>query len=340
MYAVLQIIWFALWGLLWAIYFGLDGFDLGSGMWAGIAKDKKERDAVISSLAPVWDGNEVWVITAGGVTFAAFPNIYAAMFSSLYIPLILILLGLVLRVVAIEFYHHMDYSPAWQNFWAKILGIGSLVVALLFGVAFGNLFEGLPITAEGWQGNVTLSLLNPYGILVGLLFVCAFLMNGASWLAHKVPDEMVRQKYFGLAKKLYPVVLVLAVLTLGLAFVMTKLWANYLAIPVLLIVPLAAVVLLLWTGVILYKNGNPFKALWTGSLTVLLAAVWGVGGMFPNMIFSKLEPEIAMTCFNSSSSQYTLTFMLIVVLIFLPFVLLYQGFALKTFGKQGDVQHY
>lgn len=340
MYAVLQIIWFALWGLLWAIYFGLDGFDLGSGMWAGLAKDKKERDAVIASLAPVWDGNEVWVITAGGVTFAAFPKIYAVMFSSLYIPLILILLGLVLRVVAIEFYHHQDYSPAWQNFWAKVLGVASLVVALLFGVAFGNLFEGLPITAEGWQGNVTLSLLNPYGILIGLLWVCAFLMNGSSWLAHKCPDADVRAKYMGMAKKLYPVVLVLAVLALGLAFVMTSLWENYLKIPVLLIVPLAAVVMLLWTGYNIYKVGNPFKALWTGSLTVLLAAVWGVGGMFPKMIFSKLDPAIVLDCFNSSSSQYTLTFMLIVVLIFLPFVLLYQGFALKTFGKHHDLTSY
>lgn len=338
MYAVLQVIWFALWGLLWAIYFGLDGFDLGAGMMAGFAGNKDERNALIDSLSPVWDGNEVWVITAGGVTFAAFPAIYATMFSSLYIPLILILLGLVLRAVAIEFFHHMDYSPAWQNFWAKVLGIASLVVALLFGVAFGNLFEGLPITAEGWQGNVTLSLLNPFGILVGLLFVCAFLMNGSSWIAHKVPDQALREKFLKRATTLWYVVLVLAVLFLGLGY-KVGLWTNYLNIKVLLIVPLAAVALLIWTYFNLRK-ANPFKALWTGSLTVLLAAVWGVGGMFPKMIFSKLDPSIVMDCFNSSSSQYTLTVMLVVVLIFLPFVLIYQGFALKTFGKHSDLENH
>ncbi|HEY8347269.1 MAG TPA: cytochrome d ubiquinol oxidase subunit II [Symbiobacteriaceae bacterium] len=331
-YQLLQVIWFALWGLLWAIYFGLDGFDLGSGMLAGLSRDKQERDTLIGTLAPIWDGNEVWVITAGGVTFAAFPKLYAVMFSTLYLPLILILLGLVLRAVAIEFYHHMAYNPGWQNFWAKILSVASLVVALLFGVAFGNIFAGLPFDASGWKGNVILSLLTPYGILTGLLFVSAFVMNGFSWFAHKVADDALRQKAMENAKKMWIVTLILGVLFYGLMPVMTPLMQNYKDLPVLFVVPLISVAMLLLARTSMGK-GRPLAAMIYGSLTVFFAVITGVIGMFPNMLPSRLDPDLSLTAFNASSSQYTLTFMLIVVLIFLPFVLLYQGWNLKLFGQ-------
>lgn len=328
---MLQVIWFILWGLLWAIYFGLDGFDLGSGMLAGVFRKDDEQHQLIGALAPIWDGNEVWVITAGGVTFAAFPKLYATMFSSLYLPLFLILFGLMGRALAIEFYHHMDYSKSWQKVWGWVLAVGSFLVALLFGVAFGNIFQGLLLDAQGYHGNI-ISLLNPYGLLTGVLFVVAFLMNGASWIAHKAKDDGLRAKGDTLAKKLWPVVLVVAAGWLVYTPFATNLIDNFLAMPVLFIVPLLAVVLLLLTRVYMGK-GASLLALFMGSLTVGFTVLTGVIGLFPNMFPSKIDPLYNLTAFNSSSSQYTLQFMLIVTLIFLPLVLVYQVWAYKLFGK-------
>lgn len=341
-YEILQVIWFALWGLLWAIYFSLDGFDLGAGMLASIFRKDEERHFIFGSLAPIWDGNEVWVITAGGVTFAAFPKLYATMFSSLYLPLMLILLGLVLRAVAIEFYHHQDYSDNWQKHWSDVLGLTSLLVPLLFGVAFGNIFQGLLLDAQGYHGNI-FSLLNPYGLLTGVLFVGAFLMNGATWLAHKAaPNDPMREKALSFAKKLWPVAFVVAAAFLVYTPFATKLMDNFLAMPVFFVVPLLAVALLVLTRVNLGK-GKAGTALITGSLTVMMTVLTGVIGLFPNMFPSKIDAAASLTAFNASSSQYTLTLMLIVTLIFLPLVLVYQFFAYKTFAKGGtgnEVEHY
>jgi len=330
---LLQVIWFALWGLLWAIYFGLDGFDLGSGMLAGIFRKDEEQRHLIGSLAPVWDGNEVWVITAGGVTFAAFPKLYATMFSALYLPLFLILFSLMFRAAAIEFYHHMGYDARWQRTWGWVLAVSSFLVAFLFGVAFGNIFQGLPLDRTGYHGTL-LSLLNPYGLLTGALFVAAFLMNGASWLAHKAPDEGLRTKANRFAKQTWPAVLVLAAAWLVYTPFATKLMENYLKVPALFVVPALAVVLLVLTRVYLEK-GQHALALLAGSLTVGLTVIAAVIGLFPNMFPSNIDPAYSLTAFNASSSHYTLQFMFGVVVIFLPFVLLYQIWAYRLFGRQG-----
>ncbi len=338
---LLQVIWFALWGLLWAIYFGLDGFDLGSGMLAGIFREDEEQHHLIGSLAPIWDGNEVWVITAGGVTFAAFPKLYATMFSSLYLPLFIILFGLMFRAVAIEFYHHMDYDAGWQKIWGWVLSVASFLVAFLFGVAFGNIFQGMLLDAQGYHGTV-LSLLNPYGLLTGVLFVVAFLMNGASWLAHKAPDDGFRAKADTFAKRMWPAVLVVAAAWLVYTPFATRLMENYLKVPVLFVVPALAVVLLVLTRVYLEK-GRHALALLMGSLTVGITVVAAVIGLFPNMFPSRIDPAYSLTAFNSSSSHYTLQFMFWVVVVFLPFVLLYQVWAYRLFGRQGtgsEAGHY
>ena len=338
---LLQVIWFALWGLLWAIYFGLDGFDLGSGMLAGIFRKDEEQRHLIGSLAPIWDGNEVWVITAGGVTFAAFPKLYATMFSALYLPLFIILFSLMFRAVAIEFYHHMDYDKGWQKIWAWVLAVASFLVALLFGVAFGNIFQGLLLDAQGYHGTI-ISLLNPYGLLTGVLFVAAFLMNGASWLAHKAPSDGLRAKAVTFAKRTWPVVLVVAAARLVYTPFATKLMENYVKVPVLFVVPALAVVLLVLTRVYMEK-GRHVLALLMGSLTVGITVIAGVIGLFPNMFPSKIDPAYSLTAFNSSSSHYTLQFMFMVVLIFLPFVLLWQVWAYRLFGRAGtgsEAEHY
>ena len=237
---MLETIWFMLWGVLWSVYFMLDGYDLGLGsLLPFLAKNETDRRLIYRSMGPFWDGNEVWLITAGGVTFAAFPATYAMMFSSLYSPLMLILFALIIRGVSIVFRGEVD-SPRWKAFWDKCLVLGSFLPALLFGVAFANIFRGLPIDAAGiYQGNL-LSLLNPYGLLGGVLFVCLFLVHGSLWLAVKTEGDL-QARAGAMAGRLWPVLLVVAAMFLLGTRTQTPLFDNYLARPVLLLIPTLAV---------------------------------------------------------------------------------------------------
>src|SRR4030066_1804225 len=184
-----QVIWFILWGLLWAVYFMLDGFDLGAGMLHRfLGRNEAEKSAIRRAIGPVWDGNEVWLLTAGGATFAAFPSAYASLFSSLYSALLIILFALILRGVALEF-RAKGESAAWGRSWDIALFLGSLLPALLFGVAFGNIFRGLPIDSQGYQGTL-LGLLNPYGLWTGVFFVALFVVHGSLWLALKTAGDL------------------------------------------------------------------------------------------------------------------------------------------------------
>jgi len=324
---LLASIWFFLWGLLWAIYFSLDGFDLGAGILARFLP-QEEQKKLISSLGPFWDGNEVWLITAGGVTFAAFPTLYAAMFSSFYLPLIVILLSLVFRAVAIEFYRQSE-ETVWQNAWASVLSAGSFLVALLFGVAFGNIFQGLLLDNTGYHGSI-FSLLNPYGILTGILFVLIFTYNGSLWLSYKMGNK----KGFAIAKITYlPLFLVAVLFLISTAFT-TNLWSNFFKMPLLFAVPLLAVISLLATRVLLGRR-QAAVSLFAGSLAVFSTVVTSIIGLFPNMFPSKINPAYSLTAFNASSSPYTLKIMLMVTVIFLPVVLVYQIWHYKLFLAAG-----
>lgn len=184
-----HVIWFILWGVLWAAYFMLDGFDLGAGiLYPFLGRDEAQKAAIRGSIGPVWDGNEVWLVTAGGATFAAFPAAYARLFSELYLAMLLILFGLIFRGVSLEF-RSKGESPGWKRLWDDGFFLGSLVPALLFGVAFGNLFRGLPLDAKGYHGTL-FTLLNPYGLLTGLLFVLLFLVHGSLWIALRGGDDL------------------------------------------------------------------------------------------------------------------------------------------------------
>ncbi len=187
---MLETIWFILWGILWAVYFMLDGYDFGLGMLMPfLARDDKETRVFYNAMGPFWDGNEVWLITVGGVTFAAFPTTYAVMFRTLYTPLLLILFALIIRAVSFEFRGKID-STAWRKLWDTCLFVGSFLPALLFGVAFANIFQGIPFDKDHiFQGNL-LTLLNPYGILGGVLFVAMFLLHGSLWLAIKAEGPL------------------------------------------------------------------------------------------------------------------------------------------------------
>ena len=329
---ILQSIWFFLWGLLWAVFFMTDGFDFGVGtLYPFLAKNDDEKRLMINSLGPLWDGNEVWLITAGGVTFAAFPLVYAVMFSSLYSALMLILFALILRGVSFEFRGKVA-DPRWRNIWDGCIFIGSFLPALLFGVAFANIFQGIPIDGEGiYQGNL-FTLLNPYGLMGGLLFVAMFVEHGSLWLAVRTGGDL-QQRAVKTALLVWVVMLVLLVLFLVASLFSTHLFDNYLAHPILFIVPLLAVVA--FFGVKMYMGKEEYVKAWLASaLTIICVTFFGIIGLFPNLFPSSIDPAHSLSAFNASASPLTLKIMLTVVVMFIPVVIAYQVWTYRLFmGK-------
>jgi cytochrome d ubiquinol oxidase subunit II len=324
----LESIWFFLWGLLWAVYFMTAGFDLGVGVLLPfLGKDDTRRRLMLNAAGPLWDGNEVWLLTAGGVTFAAFPRVYAFMFSSLYAPLMLILFALIIRGVAFEFRGKLP-EPSWQKLWDLCLFIGSLLPPILLGVAFANIFRGLPFDARGYHGTL-FSLLNPYGLAGGLLFLLLFVVHGALWLSAKCEGELQRQAVAA-AGRAWWVLLVVAVVFLVATWFDTKLYRNYLSHPVLWLVPLVAVAALLGVRRLL-GQGRYWLAWAASALTIVTVTFFGVIGLFPDLFPSRHAPEASLSAFNSASTPKTLTIMLVVVLLFVPVVIAYQAWAYRLF---------
>lgn len=323
-----QIVWFILWGVLWAVYFMLDGFDFGVGiLHPFLGRDDKDRRVIINSIAPLWDGNEVWLVTAGGATFAAFPTTYALMFSYLYTPLLLILFALIFRGVAFEF-RGKGSGTAWKNAWDAAIFLGSFLPALLFGVAFGNIFQGLLMDGAGYHGTL-FSLLNPYGLLTGVFFVLLFVEHGSLWLALKTKGE-VGERAGRLANKMWIALLVVAVSFLIYTWFATHLYANYFKNLIWLLVPVLAVLSLL--GIKIFAaGGNYLAAFYSSCLTIVMVTFTGVIGLYPNLIPSSIDPNYSLTIFNSSSSAYTLKIMTVVALLFVPIVIAYQIWIYRIF---------
>lgn len=329
---MLETIWFLLWGVLWAIYFILDGYDLGIGTLLPIlGKSDTDRRIMLNSMGPFWDGNEVWLITAGGVTFAAFPKAYAVMFSGLYTPLMLLLFALIIRGVSLEFRHQVD-SPAWRRVWDWGATLGSFLPALLLGVAFANIFMGLPLDEKGvFQGNL-LTLLNPYGLAGGVLFVMLFAMHGTLWLAIKSEGDLQRRAA-SLARTLWPVLLVLIGAFVVLTVIFTDLLGNYLTNPlllVLLVVPVLALLLLRRQ-----IGREDWWYAWGLSAAMITGlTLFGVVGLYPALLPSSINPDYSITIANAASSPLTLSIMLGVALVFVPVVAAYQFWLYRTFSHK------
>ncbi len=337
---MLETIWFLLWGLLWAIYFMLDGFDLGLGtLMPFLGKNEKERQLMHSSVAPFWDGNEVWLITAGGVTFAAFPGAYAVLFSAFYTPLMIILFALIIRAVSIEFRNKREDRP-WRSLWDIATAMGSFLPALLFGVAFANIFKGIPIDADGVFHGTILTLLNPYGIAGGLFFLFLFLVHGTLWLAIKSEGEL-QKRAIETAKRLWVILVIFAVIFLISTAFFTTLYSNYVNHPFLFVVPFIAVCALFLTRY--FMNTNFCWPAWLlSSLVIMCSTLFGVIGLYPNLLPSSINPAYSITISNSSSSPLTLKIMLVVAIIFVPVVIIYQSWVYKIFSgkiKEGDLEH-
>jgi len=319
---VLQTIWFFLWGLLWAMYFMTDGFDLGIGtLYPILGKSNEDKQTMINAMGPLWDGNEVWLLTAGGVTFAAFPLVYSVMFSSLYTALMLILFALIIRGVSFEFRNKITH-PVWMKVWDTCIFIGSVAPAILFGVAFANIFRGIPINGEGlFQGNL-FTLLNPYGLLGGVLFLLLFVQHGANWIIVKSEGDL-QARAVDMSKKIWPVLVAVAVIFLVASWFATPLYKNYLAWPVLWLVILGTVAALLSIRLFLNQE-NWFKTWFASAFTIVGATFFGVIGLYPNLFPSSIDPAFSLSAHNASSSPLTLKIMLVVVILFVPIVLAYQ----------------
>ena len=285
---------------------------------------------MINAIGPLWDGNEVWLITAGGVTFAAFPQVYATMFSSLYTPLMLILFALIFRGVSFEFRGKID-GPGWRKLWDTSIFLGSFLPALLFGVAFANIFQGIPFDGEGIYHGNTLKLLNPYGLLGGLLFVLLFLQHGANWLNIKTQGDL-RQRSIAVSEKIWLALVPVAVIFLIASWFATDLYANYLETPVLFLVILLSVAALFATRFFIAKQ-QFFKAWFASAVTIVACTFYGIIGLFPRLFPSNMGKEFDLTAFNASSSPLTLKIMLGVVLVFIPIVIAYQAWSYHLFSS-------
>lgn len=334
---MLETIWFLLWGVLWAIYFTLDGYDLGVGtLIPFLGKTNRDRRVMFNSMGPFWDGNEVWLITAGGVTFAAFPKAYAVMFSSLYTPLMLLLFALIIRGVSLEFRHQVE-NNTWRKVWDWGATLGSFFPALLFGVTFANIFKGLPLDEQGVFQGSWLSLLNPYGLAGGLLFVALFIMHGALWLSVKSQGAL-HDRATKLAHEFWPILTAIISLFVALTVIYTDLLLNYLRNPLMLVVlavPIFALILMR-----LQITKKDWWYAWGLSAVLITGLIlFGVIGLYPVLLPSSIAPDYSVTIVNGSSSTLTLLIMLVVALIFIPLVAFYQFWLHRTFSHKITDQH-
>ena len=326
----LNIVWFVLIGVLYTGYFILEGFDLGVGiLHPFVAKTDTERRTVINTIGPHWDGNEVWLITAGGATLAAFPNWYATLFSGFYLPLLLMLVGLILRGVALEF-RSKDENRLWRSFWDWAICLGSFIPALLWGVAFANSLRGIPIDASQNYTGGFWNLLNPYALTVGVLSTIGFMLQGAIFLALKT-ENPIKERVQKLASRLWiPVLVLMAAVVLFSSAetdMATKEGIRPGILSYLVLIIQAAV------GFFIFR-GQYGKGFIMQSLTIAGVTASAFLTLFPRVLISSTNPEWSLTIYNAASSPYTLQIMSIVALIFVPIVLAYQGWTYWIFRKR------
>ena len=329
-YQALQTLWFILIAVLWMGFFVLEGFDFGVGMLLPfLGGQDDERRALINTIGSTWDGNEVWLITAGGAMFAAFPEWYATMFSAFYLALFLLLVSLIIRGISFE-YRSKDASPRWRHTFDWMIAVGSFLAPLLLGIAFCNLARGLPIDGKMiFTGNF-LTLINPYGLIGGVTMVSVFLLHGANFLALRLESDL-RDRAREAARKLYwaaaAAVVLLAIATYIYTDISTKIGVN----PG--IVPIGAVAVLLFSIYFINRRREGWAFAFTG-LHIALVQVGFFTLMFPRVMISSSNPAWSLTIYNASSSHYTLGVMSIVALIFLPIVLAYQAWTYYIFRRR------
>ena len=323
----LEVFWFVIIAILWAGYFVLEGFDFGVGIMLGVLRgDDLDRRVLINTIGPVWDGNEVWLLVAGGATFAAFPDWYATLFSGFYLPLFLILASLIFRNVAFEF-RAKRALPAWRLAWDHAIFWGSLVPALLWGVAFANILRGVPIGAHFSYLGSFFNLLNVYSLLGGVTTLLLFSLHGAVFTCLKTTDDL-QARAARAAKFLSPAATAALLAFLSWTYVNSHNAHNLGLVPPF--VPILTIASIAVVGWLLREHleGWAFVATAVG-LTCLVATIFL--NLYPRVMVSSISPAYDLTIGNSASAPYTLKVMTVVALIFTPLVLVYQGWTYWVF---------
>ena len=324
-------VWFILIAVLWVGYFVLEGFDFGVGMLLPVlgGRDEQQRRVLINTIGPVWDGNEVWLLVAGGATFAAFPEWYASLFSGFYLALLLILVALILRGVAFEYRGKVD-SPAWRARWDVAIIVGSAIPALLWGVAFGNIVRGVQLDENHHYVGNLFDLLNPYALLAGLVTLTLFATHGAIFVALKT-DGPIRARARACATRVGVLCVVLAaafLLWTQLSYGRTWTWVT---------AGVAAVALI--GGLLSNLRGREGWAFLATAVTIAAATVTLFGDLYPHVLPSTVDPAYGLTVDNAASTPYTLKIMTWVAVVFTPIVLAYQAWTYWVFRKRLTVEH-
>ena len=330
---MLAVIWFFLWCVIWGVYFMVDSFALGVGLLSPfIATDNVQGMQIKRSVGPFWGGNEVWLILAAGGTFAAFPLVFSKMFTFLYLPMMLLLIGLIARGISIE-YLHKDDNPLIQKVLTWGWFVGSLLISLVLGVAFANFFKGLEIASGGVYEGTLLGLFGPYALIGGVLFVLMSVTSGALWINIKT-EGAISTKAGDLAKKSTLIVLVLALVYLAYSFVgIEGFTGNYSVMPALYLLPVLAIVAAV-LSVFFTKKDRGFPAFCSNLLAFLFIVQSGLASIYPYMLKSSVSPEYGIDIFEAASSHLTLSIMLGGALVFVPIVIIYQLWVYTLFKEK------
>lgn len=318
----LNTIWFILVGILLAGYAILDGFDLGVGAIYLFVKGDTERRTLLNSIGPVWDGNEVWLVTGGGALFAAFPHVYATVFSGFYTAFMLLLFMLIFRAVAIEFrskYHH----ARWRQSWDIAFSIASILIAFLMGVALGNIITGIPIGADKEFAGTFWDLINPYTIAVGITTVALFMMHGTIYANMKTEGELQNKLKGWVNNTIIFFIIMYALITMSTLVYFPHMVEHFKDSQLLFVVAILNMLAIANIPREIHHNREFFAFLSSAASIFSLLALFAIG-IFPNIVFSTLNPEYSLTLYNAASSQKTLEIMLIIALIGIPFVLAYS----------------
>jgi cytochrome d ubiquinol oxidase subunit II len=334
-------IWFFLVAFLLTGYVVLDGFDLGAGvLYPFLGRSDDDKSVIRAAIGPVWDGNEVWLITGAGAIFAAFPMVYAMTFSGFYLAIMLVLFGLILRAVSLEFRHR---DASWSTVWDGAFFLGSLVPSLLVGVALGNVIRGVPLDAQGNYTGTFLELLNPYSLLVGVTGLFLIVQHGAAWLAVKSEGEL-HARALRYRRVTFWICAVLAIAT-SAATILTVSRAsdNVFGRPAGWLFLAILVVGLLYTVWQMMREDGELKSFLGSAVIIIgLAGIAAVGN-FPEMVPARGTPAItSLTVERAASGHLTLLVMLIVALVFCPIVLVYTALVYRTFWgktKAGDADY-
>ncbi len=325
-----QTLWFILIAFLFIGFFVLEGFDFGVGILLPFMScNDRERRTVINTIGPFWDGNEVWLITAASGMFAAFPDWYATLFSALYLPIVIMIAALIFRGVAFEFRSKHD-KPAWRNFWDWSIFWGSLIPALLWGIALANFIRGIPVDGSMNYTGGLLNLVNPYALLCGITSLLIFTLHGAIFLALKT-TALLQEKAMSFARKLWAPATLLCILFMAFTRTETDLFLHLGINPG--IIPVFSVLALVSVIFLLKKNAAGWAFAMT-SVAIAFSTITIFMGLYPRLLVSSLNPAWNLTIYNSSASDYSLGLVSVVALIFIPVILIYQGWSYWVFRQR------